>query len=74
MSYFDINPPSSNGLLDFTVTPLFVSSLLGSEIAFGNEFRYSLTVTNTDEEGGLGNTLLIFRIPSCLIIDYNYLS
>jgi len=74
MKYYDVNPPSSKGVLDFAVTPLFATSTLGEESSYGNEFRYSLKVTNTDDETGLGMTVIIFRIPSCLSINYNFLS
>ena len=73
-SYYDKRPDTvSNPNFDFSVKPLFHPLSLGLPSSLGHTFTYNLTLTNIQTHKGLGMTLAIIRVPSCLEIQYDYL-
>jgi len=73
LDYYDQRPPSGNVSLDFeisTPTNREESKKLGSEVSLGQIFTYDMAVTNTKNDKGLLMVVAVFRVPSCLEVNF----
>ena len=70
--YFDTQPIGTSKTLQYSVSSLN-STLLGKTTTTGKIIAYTYTLTNPSSAKGLGMTLAILRVPSCLQVNFNYL-
>jgi hypothetical protein len=70
--YHNTRPPTTDALLEFEVG-LDSNDVLGDTNSTGSVFAYDLTLRNSRLTKGLLMPVAIFRIPSCLDINYNLL-
>jgi hypothetical protein len=52
---------------------MFKTLDLGKETMLGKVFTYKVTLQNLKLGAGLGMTVAILRVPSCLIINFDFL-
>ena len=72
-SYYSSLPPSAdNARISFSVDARGSKSL-GEERHNGDEFKYRVEVTNLNSTAALGMAVVVFRVPSCLEINYQLL-
>lgn len=51
----------------------FLDGALGRENRIGNEFKYRFEIENKNNSRGMGMIVMIFRVPSCLDVNYQLL-
>jgi hypothetical protein len=73
LAYYDQRPPSGNTSLIFNVSSPVENATLGSADALGKIFTYNLAVTNTKSDKGLLMVVAVFRVPSCLEVNFSEL-
>jgi hypothetical protein len=73
LKYYDLNPPPGNTSLTLEVDRDFSGLSLGDDESQGKTFSYNFKVTNTKLDKGLLMTVLVFKVPSCLEINFNQL-
>jgi hypothetical protein len=74
LKYYDLNPPAGSTSLELEVDRDFSGRTLGDEEANGKSFSYNFKVTNTRSNDGLLMVVMVFKVPSCLEINFNQLS
>ena len=57
-------------LFVFKVTQQFTKNTLGDGSKTGNEFKYQIKLQNTNTTRGMGMVVMIFRLPSCLEVNF----
>jgi len=71
VKYYDENPPSASNKINFAVEQRF-NGELGS-MDNGDVYEYGFTLNNLESENGQGMTVAIFRVPSCLAVNFQQL-
>ena len=71
--YFDTTPESIPSNISFSVKQNFTTADLGLVAKNGKIFTYAATLTNKKSDSGVGMTVAIIRVPSCLDILYDNL-
>mmetsp|Transcript_43872 Transcript_43872/g.42405 ORF Transcript_43872/g.42405 Transcript_43872/m.42405 type:complete len:102 (-) Transcript_43872:181-486(-) len=72
-TYMDKQPPVLESDLNVNVKRLFPKSELGSADAIGKSFDYEMTIENDNADDQTGMVVGIFRLPSCLEVNYELL-
>lgn len=70
--YYDSMPPSVKASVTYKVSKTS-SGALGSVEMNGKQVKYTIKATNIQESKGLGMTIAILRVPSCLKVNFNML-
>ena len=76
LAYYDQRPPSGNVSLLFEVTSpgdRDESIILGSDDMLGQIFTYDMALTNSKRDKGLLMVVAVFRVPSCLEVNFSEL-
>ena len=68
-SYYDTQPLATTGAISFSVEP---SYQLLTSVGVNQAVSYTMEIENLEADGK-GMTVGIFRVPSCMQIDFNYL-
>ena len=72
MAYYDSLPPTGSSDISMEVQRSF-STELGDTQTKNDILSYQISLQNQNSAKGQGMTVLIFRVPSCLKVDFNQL-
>jgi len=74
LEYYDALPPTGNTSLQLEVDRDFSGNKLGDFESNGKTFGYNFKLQNLKKNKGLLMVVLVFKVPSCLEVNYNQLS